>query len=61
MVQPVMWYTSFQQKQPTALQRPHLVLLVNAAVFLFSGLEIPLWYLNICVVCLASGIGVVFI
>lgn len=60
MVQPVMWCTSFQQKQSTALQRPCLVLLVNAAVFLFSDLEIPLWYLNICVACLAYSMGVVF-
>lgn len=34
------------------LQRPPLELSVNAAVYLFRDLEIPLWYSNICVVCI---------
>lgn len=59
MVQPVMRSASSQQKQSTVLQRPQLVCKVSAVVLLLSDLEIPLWYLNICVVCLASSIGVV--
>lgn len=59
MVQPEMWTAFIQHKQPTALQRPALQLSVNAAVYLFRVLEIPLWYSNTCVVCIASSLGVV--